>query len=158
MNLASIAPAPMSAPTVAPAASAPAADPAAILTGAKTIAVVGMSAKTDVPAHFAPMELARRGWNVIPVNPTVSEVAGMKSYASLADVPVPVDVVNVFRNPAAVPGIAAEAAAIGAKALWLQVGVTSAEGRAIAEQAGMSFVEDTCAGATAARLDLRPQA
>lgn len=130
--------------------------PAQLLTQAKTIAVVGFSADPSKPSHRAPMELVRRGWNVIPVNPTVGEIAGMKSYPTLADVPVPVDLVDVFRPSAEAAGIARQAAAIGAKTLWLQLGITSSEARDIAAAAGMAFVEDTCAGATAAKLDLRP--
>lgn len=128
--------------------------PAELLTGSRTIAVVGFSNDPSKPSHRAPMELVRRGWNVIPVNPTVTEVAGMKSYPTLADIPVPVDIVNVFRPSAEAGAIAAQAAAIGAKALWLQKGITSTEARDIAASAGMAFVEDQCAGATAAQLGL----
>lgn len=130
--------------------------PAALLAGAKTIAVVGFSADPAKPANFAPMELVNRGWNVIPVNPTVSEVAGLKAYATLADVPVPIDIVDVFRPSSEAPSIAAQAAAVGAKTLWLQKGITSTEARDIAAAAGMTFIENECAGATAARFDVHP--
>lgn len=133
-------------------------DPAAILQGARTIAVVGFSTDPTKPSHRAPMELARRGWNVIPVNPNATEIAGMTSYRTLADVPGKVDIVNVFRPASEAGGIAAQAARMGADALWLQVGITSPEARQIAEGAGMAFVEDTCAGATSAHLDLYPVA
>ena len=132
--------------------------PAAILQGAKTIAVVGFSADPSKPSHRAPMELARRGWTVIPVNPNVTEIAGMKAYPTLADVPGPIDLVDVFRPAAEAGDIAAQAAKAGAKALWLQVGITSTEARDVAAAAGMAFVEDQCAGATSAQLDLFPRA
>jgi predicted CoA-binding protein len=130
--------------------------PAELLQQAKTIAVVGFSADPSKPSHRAPMELVNRGWTVIPVNPTVTEINGMKSYPTLADVPVPVDLVDVFRPSEEAAGIAEQAAAIGAKTLWLQKGITSVEARDIAQAAGMAFVEDTCAGATAATLGLTP--
>ena len=137
--------------------SAPApVQPAQLLQQAKTIAVVGFSADPTKPSHRAPMELVARGWNVIPVNPTVDEIAGMKSYATLADIPVQVDLVDVFRPASEAAGIATQAAQIGAKTLWLQKGIVSTEARDIAAQAGMQFVEDTCAGATAAQLNLTP--
>ncbi len=132
------------------------ANPAAVLTSAKTIAVVGMSTNPDKPANFAPMELHRRGWTVIPVNPNADEVAGLKSYPSLDAVPGPIDVVNVFRPASEAPGIAVDAAKVGAKALWLQKGIVSDEARQVAEAAGMAFVENQCAGATSAQLDLYP--
>ncbi|MCW2924681.1 MAG: putative coenzyme A-binding protein [Thermoleophilia bacterium] len=139
--------------------SAPvAADPVALLRAAKTIAVVGMSTDPSKPASFAPAELVRRGWTVIPVNPNATEVGGLKSYPTLADVPVPVDIVDVFRPSADAPDIARQAAAIGAKALWLQKGITSTEARDVAAAAGMAFVEDTCAGATSAHFDVFPSA
>lgn len=132
--------------------------PAELLASARTIAVVGFSADPSKPSHRAPMELVRRGWDVIPVNPTVTEVAGMKAYPTLADVPVRVDLVDVFRPSGEAADIAHQAAEIGAKTLWLQKGITSTEARDVAAAAGMAFVEDECAGATAAQLDLTPSA
>jgi len=131
-------------------------DEAALLERSPVIAVVGFSANPDKPSHRAPMLLVEQGWTVIPVNPTVKEIAGLRAYPTLADVPVPVDLVDVFRPSAAAPQVARDAAAIGAKALWLQLGITSQEARAIAEEAGMDYVEDACAGAIARRLDLHP--
>jgi predicted CoA-binding protein len=81
---------------------------------------------------------------VIPVNPRESEILGERSYGSLTEIPEPVDVVDVFRAPDAVPGIAEEAVAIGAKTLWLQFGVLSPEGAAIAERGGLDVVMDRC--------------
>ena len=86
-----------------------------VLREAKTIAVVGLSSNTLRASHFVGFYLRRHGYRVIPVNPREKEILGEKSYASLRDVPVPVDIVNVFRAPDAVPGIAKDAVAIGAK-------------------------------------------
>lgn len=130
--------------------------PADLLAGSRTIAVVGFSNDPSKPSHHAPMELVRRGWTVIAVNPTTPEVAGLTSYPTLADIPVPVDLVDVFRPSSEAGSIARQAAEIGAKALWLQKGITSTEARDVAAAAGMAFVEDQCAGATAAALDLHP--
>jgi hypothetical protein len=137
-------------------ASDPHITPAQLLTQVKTIAVVGFSANEAKPSHRAPMHLVRLGWNVIPVNPNEDEVAGLRSYPTLADVPEPIDLVNVFRPAPETPEIARQAVAVGAKALWLQLAIVSHEAREIAESAGLAYVEDECAGALAARLDLRP--
>jgi predicted CoA-binding protein len=130
--------------------------PAQLLTKVRTIAVVGFSANESKPSHSAPMHLVRQGWNVIPVNPNEDEVAGLRSYPTLADVPEPIDLVNVFRPAAETPEIARQAAEVGAAAIWLQLGIMSHEARQIAEAAGMAYVEDECAGALARRLELRP--
>jgi predicted CoA-binding protein len=130
--------------------------PAELLQRATTIAVVGFSTDPGKPSHRAPMELVQRGWNVIPVHPTAPSIAGLAAYKRLADIPVPVDIVNVFRPAGEAPMIAREAAAIGAQTLWLQRGIISDEARSIAQAAGMHVVQDTCAGATSAQLNLRP--
>ncbi|MEO6867591.1 MAG: CoA-binding protein [Gaiellales bacterium] len=130
--------------------------PAELLQNATTIAVVGFSSDPSKPSHTAPMELVNRGWTVIPVHPKAAEVAGLTAYPSLADIPVKVDLVDVFRPSAEAAGIARQAVEIGAGALWLQQGITSSEAREIASEAGMAFIEDECAGATAARQSLRP--
>jgi predicted CoA-binding protein len=122
-------------------------DPLAIqrvLNSAKTIAVVGLSGNPLRPSNFVGYYLMRHGYQVIPVNPRESEILGEKSYPSLADVPVPVDVVDVFRAPDALPGIARDAAAIGAGTLWCQFGVINAEGAKIAEDAGLTVIMDRC--------------
>ena len=93
------------------------------LSRSKTVAVVGLSANELRPSNFVGFYLQRHGYKVIPVNPREAEILGETSYASLSEIPEPVDVVDVFRAPDAVPGIAEEAVAIGAKALWLQFGV-----------------------------------
>ncbi|MCW2959864.1 MAG: CoA-binding protein [Thermoleophilia bacterium] len=131
---------------------------AELLETSRTIAIVGFSANPDKAAHRASMYLVRRGWNVIPVNPTIDEVAGLRAYPTLADVPVPIDLVDVFRPAAETAGIAREAVAAGASAIWLQLGITSEEARAVATEGGLGYVEDLCAGALAERLDLTPPA
>jgi predicted CoA-binding protein len=115
-----------------------------VLREAKNIAIVGLSSNTLRASHFVGFYLRRHGYRVIPVNPREKEVLGEKSYASLRDVPVPVDIVNVFRAPDAVPGIAKDAVAIGAKCLWCQFGVISEEGARIAEEGGVAVVMDRC--------------
>ncbi len=115
-----------------------------ILREASTIAVVGASRYPDKVAHTVPRQILRHGWNVIPVNPAMSELWGVTCYPSLADVPVPIDLVNVFRPSADASDIARQAAAVGARAIWLQQGISSAEAREIAAAAGMDYVEDQC--------------
>jgi predicted CoA-binding protein len=118
--------------------------PAQILAESRTIAVVGASRDPEKVAHTVPLQILRHGWHVIPVNPYVDELWGQRCYHSLADIPEPVDLVNVFRPSADTSEVARQAAAIGAKALWLQQGIASAEARAIAEAAGLDYVEDHC--------------
>lgn len=131
---------------------------AKLLESSRTIAIVGFSANPDKAAHRAPMHLVRRGWNVIPVNPTIDEVEGLRAYPTLADVPVPIDLVDVFRPAEETAGIAREAVAAGASAIWLQLGISSEEARVVAAEGGLEYVEDLCAGALAERLDLTPAA
>ncbi len=111
---------------------------------AKTIAVVGLSPNKLRPSYFVATYLQYRGYTVVPVNPTASEVLGETSYPSLRDIPFPVDVVDVFRDPAAVPEIAEQAIEIGAKALWLQFNVVAPEAAARAREAGLDVVMDRC--------------
>jgi hypothetical protein len=115
-----------------------------ILYNAKTIAIVGLSPNPLRASYFVGFYLRRHGYRIIPVNPRESEILGEKSYPSLKEIPIPVDVVNVFRAPAAVPEIAREAAAIGAGALWTQFTVVSPEGARIAEEGGLAVVMDRC--------------
>ena len=115
-----------------------------ILHTARTIAIVGLSSNVLRASHFVGFYMQRHGYRVIPVNPRETEVLGERSYPSLKDVPVPIDVVDVFRAPAAVPAIAAEAIEVGAKALWLQFGVISHEGAALAADASLRVVMDRC--------------
>jgi predicted CoA-binding protein len=115
-----------------------------VLLAAKTIAVVGLSGNPLRASYFVGFYLQRHGYRVIPVNPRESEILGERSFASLREVPVPVDIVDVFRAPTALPGIATEAVAIGAKCLWCQFTVINEEGARIAEQGGLSVVMDRC--------------
>jgi len=115
-----------------------------VLHTAKTIAIVGLSRNELRASYFVGYYLKRHGYRIIPVNPRETEVLGEKSFKSLIDVPVPVDVVNVFRAPDALPGIAAEAAQIHAGSLWCQLGVINEEGGRIAEAGGVSVIMDRC--------------
>ncbi|MBV9582275.1 MAG: CoA-binding protein [Chloroflexi bacterium] len=115
-----------------------------ILHTARTIAVVGMSSNVLRPSNFVGFYLKRHGYTVIPVNPRETEAVGEKAYATLKDIPVHVDVVDVFRAPQFVPEVAREAVDIGAGALWLQFGVISTEGAHIAEGGGLDVVMDRC--------------
>jgi predicted CoA-binding protein len=122
-------------------------DPLAIqrvLHAAKTIAVVGLSGNELRASYFVGYYLRRHGYTVIPVNPRETEILGQKCYPSLLDVPERVDIVNVFRAPGALPGIARDAVAIGAGALWCQFGVINAEGAQIAEDGGLTVIMDRC--------------
>ncbi len=110
----------------------------------KTIAMVGLSKNALRASYFVGFYLRRHGYRVIAVNPRETEIFGEKSFKSLTDVPVPVDVVNVFRAPDALPGIAEEAVAIGAGNLWCQFTVINEEGARIAEKGGLSVVMDRC--------------
>jgi uncharacterized protein len=114
------------------------------LLSARTIAIVGLSNNPLRASYFVGFYLKRHGYRVIPVNPRESQILGERSFASLREVPLPVDVVNVFRAPDALPAIAADAVAIKAKCLWCQFGVINEEGARIAEQAGLAVVMDRC--------------
>ena len=111
---------------------------------AKTVAIVGLSPNELRASHFVGYYLKRHGYRVIPVNPRETEILGEKTVPTLLDVPVPVDIVNVFRAPDAVPGIAADAVKIGAGTLWCQFGVISEEGARIADAGGVTVVMDRC--------------
>jgi predicted CoA-binding protein len=115
-----------------------------ILKTAKTIAVVGLSAQWHRPSYFAAKYLQDHGYRIIPVNPMYDEVLGEKCYKSLRDIPGPVDMVDCFRKSAEIPAIAEDAIAMGARVLWMQLGVTNAQARARAEAAGLEVVEDRC--------------
>ena len=115
-----------------------------ILRDNRTVAVVGLSANWYRPSYFAAKYLQEHGYRVIPVNPMYDSVLGEKCYKSLADIPEKVDVVDCFRRSEEIPALAGEAIAIGAKVLWMQLGVRSAEARRRAEAAGLEVVEDRC--------------
>ncbi len=110
----------------------------------KRIAVVGFSPNALRASHYVGYYMMRHGYEVIPVNPREDEILGLKSYPSVADIPEPVDVVDVFRDPSAVPEIAEESVANGARFLWLQYNVISPEGVAIAEAGGVQCIVDRC--------------
>jgi predicted CoA-binding protein len=113
--------------------------PEEILRDAKTIAVVGASPNPARPSHGVMRYLERAGYRCLPVNPLCEDY-----WPSLAALEEPVDLVDVFRRPDVCADVAREAAAIGAPALWLQLGIRSAEARAVAASSGMDYVEDAC--------------
>jgi len=115
-----------------------------ILGRSRTLAVVGLSAQWHRPSYFAAKYMQEHGYRVIPVNPAYEEILGEKCFKSLRDIPVAVDVVDCFRKSAEIPAIAEDAIAIGAKVLWMQLGVENAAARARAEGAGLEVVENRC--------------
>ncbi len=123
-----------------------------ILKHSHTIAVVGLSADWWRPSYFAAKYMQEHGFRIIPVNPKYSEVLGETCYPDLKSIPHPVDIVDVFRKSADCAPIAKEAVAIGAKTLWLQIGVENEEARQIAEAAGLSVVMNRCVKIEYARL------
>ena len=129
--------------------------PDAILRDTRTIAVVGASRDPGKPGGSVPVSLQRRGFRIIPVNPYAEKLFGERAYKTLAEIPEKIDLVDVFRPAADAPEIARQAAAVGARALWLQLDIRSDEARRIAEAAGLEFVEDACTGVVAAlhRID-----
>ncbi len=131
------------------------ADPKEILERSRTIAVVGIARTTDKPSGGVPADLQRRGFRIVPVNPKADVILGEKAYPTLADVPDDVDVVEVFRPAEEAPEIARQAVAIGARALWLQLGIESEEARRIAEETGLDFVQDRCMAVESRRYDIR---
>ena len=123
-----------------------------ILRGTRTVAVVGLSAEWHRPSHFVAKYLQQHGYRVIPVNPRYPEILGERCYASLADIPEPVDMVDVFRRTEDVLPIARQAVALGAKCLWQQIGVKNAEADQLAREAGLDSVMDRCVKIEHARL------
>jgi predicted CoA-binding protein len=115
-----------------------------ILRSSKVIAVVGLSAQWHRPSYFAAKYMQEHGYRVIPVNPTYDSILGEKSYKRLADIPGKVDIVDCFRKSGEIPAIAEEAIAMGARVLWMQLGVENAQARARAEQAGLEVIENRC--------------
>ena len=109
-----------------------------------TITVVGASNATHKAAHYVPEHMQEHGWRIIPVNPTSTRILGESVYPTLADVPEQVGLVDVFRPAESAPDIARQAVAAGASALWLQLGIASAEARDIADAASLLYVENRC--------------
>lgn len=118
------------------------------------VAVVGISTDPAKAAHEIPKQLQERGFRIVPVNPSADEILGQPAYASLADIDEPVDIVDVFRPAEEAADIAREAVAVGAKVLWLQLGITSDEARSIAEEAGLDYIEDRCMGHETRKLGI----
>jgi uncharacterized protein len=108
------------------------------------ITVVGASGARPKAAHYVPAHMQQYGWRIIPVNPHRDEILGERVYRTLAEVPEPPGLVDVFRPSMQTPDVARQAVAAGATALWLQLGIASAEARAIARDAGLLYVEDRC--------------
>jgi predicted CoA-binding protein len=123
-----------------------------ILATSKVIAVVGLSAQWFRPSYFAAKYMLEHGYAVIPVNPNYPEILGQKSYRSLREIPVPVDIVDCFRKADDIPPIADDAIAIRAKVLWQQLGVRNMEAARKAEAAGLETVIDRCVKIEHARL------
>ncbi len=122
----------------------------------RTIAVVGASADESKAAHQIPRYLQAQGYRIVPINPRGGQLFGERVFRSLAEIDVPVDVVDVFRPADEAPEIARQAIAIGAKVLWLQLGIVSEQARQIAEAAGLTVVMNRCMGATHGLLGLGP--
>jgi predicted CoA-binding protein len=132
--------------------------PQDILATARTIAVVGASRDPLKAGGSVPAGLQRRGFRIIPINPHADMLFGERVYRSVLDVPEKIDIVDVFRPARDAPEIARQAAAVGAKALWLQLDIRSEEARKIAEAAGMEFVEDECTAVIASLYQIRKTA
>lgn len=115
-----------------------------LLADTRTIAVVGLSDKPDRDSYRVAAYLQRNGYRIIPVNPHISEVLGEKSYGTLKEVPEPIDLVDIFRRPEAVPPIVAEAIEVGAKAVWMQIGVIHPQAAEQARDAGLQVVMNRC--------------
>jgi predicted CoA-binding protein len=124
-----------------------------ILGSARTIAVVGLSSKPSRPSHEVAAYLQGKGYRIVPVNPNETEVLGERAFASLLDVDVPVDAVDVFRRAEHTPEIARQAVQVGAKVLWLQEGVVNEEAYRIATEGGLEVVMGACMMRTRERLE-----
>jgi uncharacterized protein len=125
-----------------------------LLTETRTIAIVGASSNPEKPSYGIMRLLLNAGYRVIPVNPRETEVLDQKAYASLDDVPEPIDIVDVFRRSEDTPPIADQAVGVGAKALWLQLGISNEDAAARAKAGGLAVVMNACIGATHARLGI----
>ncbi len=110
----------------------------------RTIAVIGLSEDPRKPSHYVSAYMQQRGYKIYPVNPGLAEVLGERSYASLSDLPVKPDIVNVFRLPKFIPAIVEEMMLLGLRNLWVQQGIVALEAAARAEAAGIRVVMDRC--------------
>jgi predicted CoA-binding protein len=115
-----------------------------ILLDTHTIAVVGLSDDPSKTSHMVSKAMQAKGYRIVPVNPKADYILGETSYPSLKDIPIPIDIVNVFRRPEHTPPIAEEAVAIGAKVLWLQLGIVNEEAATIASEGGLTVIMDRC--------------
>jgi predicted CoA-binding protein len=129
-----------------------------LLTSATTIAMVGASGNPDKASYGIMQKLQQDGYKVIPINPKEPEILGERAYPSLIDVPEKIDIVDVFRRAEDTPSIADDAVKIGAKALWLQSGISNDEAAKRAEAGGLQVVMDACIGATHSMLRIPPKA
>lgn len=125
-----------------------------ILERAETIAVVGCSRDPGKAAHAVPRAMQAAGFRIVPVNPHADEILGAKVYPSVAEIPEEIDLVNVFRPSDEAGEVVRRAIAAGAKAIWLQLGIASHEGRRLAAEAGIPYVEDRCIKVERARLGI----
>jgi len=125
-----------------------------LLSAATTIAIVGASSNPERPSNGIMRKLKSVGYRVIPVNPNETEVLGERAYASLLDIPEPIDIVDVFRRPEYTPAIADDAVKVGAKALWLQSGVSNEDAAARATTGGLVVVMNACIGVMHAMLQV----
>ena len=115
-----------------------------ILEDSKTIAVVGLSPKSQRPSHRVARYLLAAGYTIIPVNPGQDTILGLPSYPNLRAIPMPVDLVDIFRRPEAVLPVVEEAIAIGSRFIWMQEGIVNDEAAAKAEAAGLEVIMDRC--------------
>ena len=125
-----------------------------LLSAASTIAVVGASSNPERPSNSIMRKLKSVGYRVIPVNPNETEVLGERAYSSLLDIREPIDIVDVFRRPEYTPAIADDAVKVGAKALWLQSGVSNEDAAARATAGGLTVVMNACIGVMHALLQV----
>ncbi len=115
-----------------------------LLRSAKTIAFVGMSGNPEKDAHTVPKFMLEQGYRVVPVNPTATEILGLKVYKAITEVPEQVDIVDVFRPGPECDKVAEAAVKIRPRAVWLQLGITNARAKEIVESSGIQFIEDKC--------------
>ncbi|HEV2192405.1 MAG TPA: CoA-binding protein [Nitrosopumilaceae archaeon] len=118
----------------------------------KNIAVVGMSKNPEKAAHYVPKYLAEKGYNIIPVNPTTNEILGKKCYSELSDIPVHIDIVDVFRPSEQVTPVINEAIKLKPKVIWLQEGIHNVEAESLAQKAGIEVIFNRCMLAEHQRL------
>ena len=115
-----------------------------IIKEAETIAVVGLSSNPDRDSHRVSKYLQEQGYRIVPVNPNVQAVLGERCYPALSEIPIPVDTVNIFRRPEYVPELVEEAVKIGAKSIWMQIGISHPEAAHKAQEASLAVVMDRC--------------